>query len=71
MSDLYQQCPRCALILHPRANYLTLDHCPRCLARAHRAVELVEREAREPRPYRTGRRAHAQRDSAGEEQQAR
>jgi hypothetical protein len=27
------KCPRCHFSIHPRATWLTLDYCPRCLAR--------------------------------------
>ena len=30
----YLHCPRCRLAIRSRANYLLLDNCPRCLARA-------------------------------------
>ena len=33
-------CPRCGLTIEPRAPWLTIRYCPRCLARSHRIVEL-------------------------------
>jgi hypothetical protein len=35
------RCPKCRFALRPRASYLTLDFCPRCLARTGVAVGLV------------------------------
>lgn len=34
-------CPKCGFSLRPRAHYLTMDVCPRCLAKQRIAVELV------------------------------
>jgi hypothetical protein len=36
----YLHCPRCRLAIRRRADFLTLDHCPRCLARTATAVPL-------------------------------
>lgn len=36
----YLHCPRCRLAIRRRADFLTLDHCPRCLARTAIAVPL-------------------------------
>ncbi len=33
-------CPRCHFAFHPKAASLTLDYCPRCLARRHGAQPL-------------------------------
>ena len=35
-------CPRCGLTIEPRAPWLTIRYCPRCLARGHRIVELLQ-----------------------------
>lgn len=35
------RCPKCRFAFRPRASYLTLDFCPRCLARTGVAVGLV------------------------------
>jgi hypothetical protein len=34
-------CPRCWLAIAPRAPWLSITYCPRCLARSHIIVELV------------------------------
>jgi len=36
----YLNCPRCGLSIELRAHWLTIQHCPRCIARAHMAVDL-------------------------------
>src|SRR3978361_137049 len=36
----YMNCPRCGLSLGLRAPFLTLDRCPRCLARAGAAIPM-------------------------------
>jgi hypothetical protein len=36
----YLNCPRCHLSLRPRVGWLTVEHCPRCLARERVAVPL-------------------------------
>jgi hypothetical protein len=33
-------CPRCRLTITPRAQWLVIEHCPRCVARAHTLVTL-------------------------------
>jgi hypothetical protein len=33
-------CPRCHFAFRPRASFMTLDYCPRCLARRHVAQPL-------------------------------
>ena len=38
--DSRLDCPRCGLTIEPRAAWLTIRYCPRCLARSHRIVEL-------------------------------
>ena len=35
-------CPRCGYTISPRAAWLTVEYCPRCLARDRRAVQLRE-----------------------------
>jgi hypothetical protein len=34
-------CPRCGLTIRLRSLYLTVDYCPRCIARAKRAIPLT------------------------------
>ncbi len=36
-----QSCPRCHFSFRPRAHFLTLDFCPRCLAERNVAINLV------------------------------
>lgn len=36
----YLNCPRCALSIRMRDNHRSMEHCPRCLARAQLAVPL-------------------------------
>lgn len=42
------RCPRCGLSIRPRWDWLVIEHCPRCLARARTPVQLVSRAPREP-----------------------
>ena len=37
---MYLNCPRCGLSIAPRAEWLQIEHCPRCLARSRTLVEL-------------------------------
>ena len=34
-------CPRCDLAITPKASWLAIEHCPRCLARSRVAVPLL------------------------------
>ena len=38
--DCFLNCPRCGLTITPRVAWLSVRHCPRCLARTHTLVEL-------------------------------
>lgn len=38
---LYLSCPRCGLSLEVRSRWLTIRHCPRCVARSRTVVELL------------------------------
>jgi hypothetical protein len=38
---LYLSCPRCGLTVLPSADWLTVDHCPRCLARRRARVPMA------------------------------
>lgn len=42
----YLTCPDCHLSIHVRFASLTLEHCPRCIARRRRATPLL----RSPEP---------------------
>jgi hypothetical protein len=37
---LHLNCPRCGLTIRPKARWLTIEHCPRCLARSRLPVRL-------------------------------
>jgi hypothetical protein len=36
----YLNCPRCGLSIELRSQWLAVQHCPRCIARARTAVKL-------------------------------
>jgi hypothetical protein len=36
----YMHCPSCGLTIHLRAPFLTLERCPRCLARRGAAISM-------------------------------
>ena len=38
--ESFLNCPRCGLTIKPRAPWLAIRFCPRCLARSQSAVEL-------------------------------
>jgi hypothetical protein len=38
----YLNCPRCALSIRVRAEYLQMENCPRCRGRARMTVPLYE-----------------------------
>ena len=40
----YATCPRCGLRVRVRWSTLTLEHCPRCVARFRRLVQMTLRE---------------------------
>jgi hypothetical protein len=40
-STSFLKCPRCGLSIRPRASWLTIEHCPRCIARDRVPVKLV------------------------------
>ncbi len=37
----YLNCPACGLTILPSADWLTVDHCPRCLARRGTRVAMA------------------------------
>ena len=37
---IHWNCPRCGLTITPKASWLTIEHCPRCIARSGLAVSL-------------------------------
>jgi hypothetical protein len=53
--QLFLTCPRCGLRIGPRAPWLAIEHCPRCLAHARLPVKLVS----SPPPSESQRYQHA------------
>lgn len=47
-------CPRCGLSIAVRSPWLVMTHCPRCVARARTAVELISSEMPASVPYAAG-----------------
>ena len=37
---IHLNCPRCGLTITPKASWLTIEHCPRCIAHHGLAVSL-------------------------------
>jgi hypothetical protein len=44
------RCPRCGFAFSPRASFLMVEHCPRCLGRARVAVPLERVSSPAARP---------------------
>jgi hypothetical protein len=42
---LYLSCPRCGLTILPRVDWLTVEHCPRCIARRATRVPMLSATA--------------------------
>jgi hypothetical protein len=40
-STVHLRCPRCGLAMLARPRWIAAKHCPRCVARAHKLVELL------------------------------
>lgn len=38
---LYLNCPQCGLTLMPKARWLAIEHCPRCIARRSSAIKML------------------------------
>ena len=36
----FLNCPRCGLSIRPKVSWLTVEYCPRCMARARTSVKL-------------------------------
>jgi hypothetical protein len=47
-------CPRCGLTIVPRAGWLRIEHCPRCLARRRVAVAMFASTLPATELYATG-----------------
>ena len=39
-APLHLNCPVCGLTITPKASWLTVEHCPRCMARRHVPVRM-------------------------------
>jgi hypothetical protein len=48
-------CPRCGLSIRPKVSWLTVEHCPRCIARARIPVKLLSSTLRAEELYPEGR----------------
>jgi hypothetical protein len=59
----YLTCTCCGLVVYARANYLPLEHCPRCLARERTAPPMRISEYPPNRPEPRAQRTVAETDS--------
>jgi hypothetical protein len=50
----FLNCPRCGLSIRPKVCWMTVEHCPRCIARARIAVKLLSSTLRAEEPCREG-----------------
>jgi len=57
----FLNCPRCGLSIRPKARGSTIEHCPRCLARASIQVKLFSSPLPPTELYREGSAPHAER----------
>lgn len=57
----FLNCPRCGLNIRPKARWMAIEHCPRCLARARVAVRMFSSRLPAAELYREGQapQAHA------------
>jgi hypothetical protein len=51
-------CPRCGLSIRPRAPWLTVEHCPRCIAYARIPVRMSTSAGAPARSGGAARRRH-------------
>ena len=51
-------CPRCGLSIRPRVPWLTVEHCPRCIAYARIPVRMAAAGAPSARPGARTRHRH-------------
>ena len=51
---IFLNCPRCGLSIRPKARWMTVEHCPRCLARARVAVKMFSSPLPTAALYREG-----------------
>lgn len=53
----FMSCPRCGLAVRLRVNYLTLQRCPRCIAKAGISVPMeIKEDLARPERARAARR---------------
>jgi len=57
----FLNCPRCGLSIRPKARGSTIEHCPRCIARASIEVKLFSSPLPPAELYRQGSAPHAER----------
>jgi hypothetical protein len=43
---IYLNCPRCGLSIRPKADWLAVEHCPRCIARSRGLVRMFASSSR-------------------------
>lgn len=53
-TPLHLNCPRCGLTITPKARWLALEHCPRCIATAKVAISLFASPLPPDRLYAAG-----------------
>ena len=60
----FLNCPRCGLSIKPKAHWMTVEHCPRCLALARVAVKMFPSPLPAAELYREGQAPQANGRSA-------
>ena len=55
----FLNCPRCGLSIRPKARWLTIEHCPRCMALARIPVKLFSSTLPAAELYSEGSAPHA------------
>ncbi|MGB0092460.1 MAG: hypothetical protein WBP81_08000 [Solirubrobacteraceae bacterium] len=50
----FLNCPRCGLSIRPKTSWLTIEHCPRCIARARIPIKLFSSPLPTTELYRAG-----------------
>ena len=60
----FLNCPRSSLSIRPKARWMTVERCPRCLARARVAVEMFSSPLPAAELYRAGGAPQADKRSA-------
>lgn len=70
-SAVYFHCPRCGLSIEPRSAWLSIEYCPRCLARARIPVRMCTSPLRAEDLYHEQTRPCAVGSSSGRERGSR